>query len=241
MAIDQLREYAKSAPNNFSDTGSSFKDAEMTEQHRKEMAGARQLQKENEQLRDEILDKDTILKRESAQNERLQLQLGEGERRLQQLHSELNELREEITSERKQWSEQLAESELPFQKLRQLNKKFSYVLEQLRELELQNEHLSEECQTLKQELNAATVQIRIATGQLQHQQRAAQRAHNLNEQLLHEKEHLEQECEIYRQLVHKFEQQEQTVVAQSPQQLIGKQGPVDFKVSTNYSFAEQQI
>lgn len=187
----------------------------------------RTLQGENEQLKSSLQKTENELLQCKEQNATLQNEAETSRRKLQDVNAELDQLKEEITNERQQWNEQLAQSEMPFQKLREMNAKFASVLEQLKRCELSNEHLNEECASLQSELNAATVQIRIASGRLSNQQKVAQRLHNLNAQLLSEKEHLEQECNIYEELVTQLEHKESPNGPPSSNQCFGKKMSFD--------------
>lgn len=142
----------------------------------------------NELLRTQLKEKDVELNRLEQTKTNLEQTLKLNEQQLTNYGQEIEQLRDELHMEKEQINEQLADNNLPFEQLREMNKKFYMLLEEMKDMETMNTQLGEKVMKLNEELNSATHQIQTATKEIQYMKNNLNNLQEMNDILINEKE-----------------------------------------------------
>ena len=144
--------------------------------------------KANELLKAQLKEKEYELNRSEQAKLNLEQQLNLNKQQLQNYSQEIEQLREELHTEKEQINEQLADNNLPFEQLRDMNKKFYMLLEEMKDMETMNTQLGEKVVKLNKELDSATHQIQTATQEMQYMRNNLNNLQEMNDILINEKE-----------------------------------------------------
>lgn len=185
VAIEELEEVISRESANQKAIKSNLDNGDLTAVHRQQ---SMELERANELLRTQLNEKDVELNRLEQTKSNLEQTLKLNERQLQNYGQEIEQLREELHIEKEQINEQLADHNLPFEQLRDMNKKFYMLLDEMKDMETMNSQLGEKVNKLNGELDSATHQIQTATKEMQYMKKNLNNLQEMNDMLINEKE-----------------------------------------------------
>ena len=167
---------------------------------------------------DVILDLKNTIEAKESENIKMKRKFNEmqnnfdfKEKELNVLRTEVESLKDEIDNQR-QVSDNVSEKQETLEKIKEKNKQIQTLLDELRESEIINLELTNNCKKLKLELKSATNELQISCNQMEMLSKQINELKQLNEDFLSEKQFLMEEIEKLKQSLNKYENGDQNII-----------------------------